>query len=452
MTVQAMQDLTPRKIVEALDRYIIGQAAAKRAAAVAIRNRWRRQQLPDDLREEVGPSNMILIGPTGVGKTEIARRLANLVNAPFIKVEATKYTEVGYHGRDVESMMRDLVDLAIHMVREEQTEVVRAEAERLTEEQLIDILMPPTEFDRTDNDPSSDTAQRRHRSREKFRMQLRSGEMDDRIVELRIEGKSVPIGIMTSVGMDQLDPDMQSLLDRIMPAEAKTRSLPVHEARRIIFSQQCDGLIDREKVTEMALRRTENTGIVFLDELDKLAGPSRSHGPDISRQGVQRDLLPIIEGCTVSTRYGPLKTDHILFIAAGAFHSSKPSDLMPELQGRLPIRVELTDLTQEDFVRILTEPQNALTKQQIALLGTEGVKIEFTEDAIMELADVACRVNQSTENIGARRLMTVMERLVEELSFEAPDRSGETVRIDQAFVTDRLAELTQDADLSRFIL
>ncbi len=447
-----MRDLTPKKIVEALDRYIIGQRDAKRAAAVAIRNRWRRQQLPDNLREEVGPSNMILIGPTGVGKTEIARRLANLVNAPFIKVEATKYTEVGYHGRDVESMMRDLVDLAIHMVREEQTEVVRAEAERLTEEQLIDILMPPTDFDREDHDAASDTAQRRHRSREKIRTQLRSGEMDDRIIELRIETKSMPIGIMTSAGMDQLEPEMQNLLDRIMPADPRTRSLPVREARKIIFSQQCDNLIDREKVTEMALRRTENTGIVFLDELDKLAGPERSHGPDISRQGVQRDLLPIIEGCTVSTRYGPLKTDHILFIAAGAFHSSKPSDLMPELQGRLPIRVELTDLSRDDFVRILTEPENALTKQQIALLGTEGVKIEFTEDAIVALADMAYRVNQSTENIGARRLMTVMERLVEDLSFDAPERSGETVRIDEAFVADRLAGLTQDADLSRFIL
>jgi len=447
-----MQELTPKKTVEALNRYIVGQDAAKRAAAVAIRNRWRRQQLPDRLRDEVGPSNMILIGPTGVGKTEIARRLANLVSAPFIKVEATKYTEVGYHGRDVESMVRDLVDLAIHMVRDEQTEVVRGEAERLTEERLLDILMPPTESAGTDDDASSDIAQRRHRNREKMRTQLRSGEMDDRVVELKIEGKSTPIGVMTTFGMDQIDPDMQNLFDRLMPSQPKMRSTPIHEARKIIFQQQCDALIDQEKVTELALRRTENTGIVFLDELDKLAGPVHSHGPDISRQGVQRDLLPIIEGCSVGTRYGLVRTDHILFLAAGAFHSSKPSDLMPELQGRLPIRVELNDLTRDDFVRILTEPENALTKQHIALLGTEGVKVEFTDDAIASLADIAYRVNQTTENIGARRLMTVMEKLMEDLSFDAPERSGDTVRIDEAYVASRLADLTKDVDLTRYIL
>ncbi|UCE60963.1 MAG: ATP-dependent protease ATPase subunit HslU [Phycisphaerales bacterium] len=447
-----MQDLTPKQIVAGLDRYIIGQDAAKRAAAVAIRNRWRRQQLPDHLREEVGPSNMILIGPTGVGKTEIARRLANLVNAPFIKVEATKYTEVGYHGRDVESMVRDLLDLAIHMVREEQTEVIRSEAEKLTEEQLIDVLMPPSEFDRTDSDADSDTAQRRHRNREKMRTQLRSGELDDRVVELHIETKAMPVGVMASIGMDQLDPDMQSFLERMIPSQPKHRLVPIREARKIIFDEQCDKLIDREKVTETAIRRTENAGIVFLDELDKLAAPSQSHGPDISRQGVQRDLLPIIEGCSVNTRHGPVKTDHILFVAAGAFHSSKPSDLMPELQGRLPNRVELTDLSRDDFVRILTEPENALTKQHVALIGTEGVKVEFTDDAVTALADIAFRVNEGTENIGARRLMTVMEKLMEDLSFEAPDRSGESVRIDEAYVSKRLADLTQDTDLSRFIL
>jgi len=424
-----MQELTPQQIVEALDRHIIGQTAAKRAAAVAIRNRWRRQQLPEDLREEVGPTNMILIGRTGVGKTEIARRLANLVNAPFIKVEATKYTEVGYHGRDVESMVRDLVELAVQIVREEQTEVVRIEAERLTEEQLLDALMPPTEFDRSNTAAESEPAQQRHRSREKMRAQLETGELDDRIVELDIETKGTPVGFMAGFGMEQLDPDTQGFLERLIPSQSKQRAVPVREARKILFEQQCDRLIDREKVTEMALRRTENSGIIFLDELDKVAAPTQTHGPDVSREGVQRDLLPIIEGCSVNTRYGVVRTDHVLVIAAGAFHSSKPSDLMPELQGRLPIRVELDDLTRDDFIRILTEPQNALTKQQIALLATEGVYIDFTDDAVHALADTAFQLNRSVENIGARRLMTVMERVMEEISFEAPSRSGETVRI-----------------------
>ena len=447
-----MQELTPRQIVQELDKYIVGQNAAKRAAAVAIRNRWRRQQLPEGLRDEVGPSNLILIGPTGVGKTEIARRLANLVNAPFSKVEATKYTEVGYHGRDVESMIRDLVELAIHMATNEQTEVVRAEAERLTEEQLIDILIPPTDFNRHENDAASESAERRRRNREKLRTQLRAGELENRVIELSVEPKSTPVGIMTTLGMDQLDPDMQNFMERLIPSQPKRRSLPIHEARKVIFDQQCDKLIDREKVTEIALQRTENSGIVFLDELDKLAAPSQTHGPDISRQGVQRDLLPIIEGCTVTTRYGPVKTDHILFIAAGAFHSSKPSDLMPELQGRLPIRVELDSLTRDDFIRILTEPENALTKQQVALLATEGVLIEFTDDAIVALADVADRVNEGTDNIGARRLLTVMEKVIEELSFDAPEHSGETIRIDETYVRERLTEISQDTDLSRFIL
>ncbi|MGB0715603.1 MAG: ATP-dependent protease ATPase subunit HslU [Phycisphaerae bacterium] len=447
-----MPELTPKEVVEALDRYIIGQHAAKRAAAIAIRNRWRRRQLPEDLRDEVGPSNMILIGPTGVGKTEVARRLANLVNAPFIKVEATKYTEVGYHGRDVESMIRDLVELAAHMVRDEQTEVVRREADRLTEERLIDALMPPTDFDTTDAATSSETAQRRQRSREKLRTQLASGELDDRIIEMSIESKVSAGGFVATMGMDQIDPDMQNFLERIVPAQSQTRSLPIREARKIIFEQECEKLIDREKVREIAVKRTESTGMVFLDEIDKLAAPSQSHGPDISRQGVQRDLLPIIEGCTVNTKYGPVKTDHILFIAAGAFHATKPSDLMPELQGRLPIRVELEDLTKADFVRILTEPKNALTRQQVALLATEGVLIEFADSAIEALAETAFRVNQSTENIGARRLTTVMEKLMEEISFEASDRHGETISIDEAYVGKRLESLSGDADLSRFIL
>jgi len=447
-----MSELTPKEVVQALDRHIVGQGDAKRAVAIAVRNRWRRQQLPEALREEVGPSNIIMIGPTGVGKTEIARRLAVLVSAPFIKVEATKYTEVGYHGRDVESMIRDLVELAIRMVREEQTEVVRVEAERLTEEQLIDVLIPPTDFDRQDTDADSETAQKRHRNREKFRTRLQAGELDDRHVELSVETKGPQIGVMAPLGMDSLDPDMQGFLERLMPPQSKTRRVPIREARKIIFQQQCDKLIDKDKVTEMALRRTENSGIVFIDELDKLAGGQKAHGPDISRQGVQRDLLPIVEGCTVTTRYGPVKTDHILFIAAGAFHGCKPSDLMPELQGRLPIRVELTDLNREDFIRILTEPEGALTKQQIALMGTEGVRIDFTKDAVAALADTAFKVNQSTENIGARRLHTVIEKVMEDISFDAPARSGETVRIDADYVNTRLAEIASDTDLSRFIL
>jgi len=447
-----MQELTPQQTVERLDKHIVGQKAAKRAAAIAIRNRWRRQQLPEELREEIGPTNMILIGRTGVGKTEIARRLANLVNAPFIKVEATKYTEVGYHGRDVESMVRDLVEFALHMVRDEQTQVVRSEAERLTEEQLLDTLMPPTDHDRVDSDADSETAERRRRSREKLRAQLRAGELEDRAVELTVEKKSAPVGIMATIGMDQLDPEVQSFMDRLMPSQPQRRMAPIREARKIIFDQQCDRLIDREKVTEMALRRTESSGIIFLDELDKLTSTGQTHGPDVSRQGVQRDLLPVIEGCTVLTRYGPVKTDHILFIAAGAFHGSKPSDLIPELQGRLPIRVELDDLTQDDFVRILTEPENALTKQQVALLAVEGVLIEFTDDAVTEMAATAYHVNQTQNNIGARRLVTVMERVIEEISFDAPHRSGQTIRIDQAYISKRLADIREDTDLSRFIL
>ncbi|UCF34601.1 MAG: ATP-dependent protease ATPase subunit HslU [Phycisphaerales bacterium] len=446
-----MQQLTPRQIVEALNRHIIGQDAAKRAVAVAVRNRWRRQQLPDGFREEVGPSNIIMIGPTGVGKTEIARRLANLVNAPFIKVEATKYTEVGYHGRDVESMIRELLELAIHMVRQEQTEVVRVEAERQTEEQLLDLLMPSGEVGPLGADSDTEIDERRRRNREKLRNQLRAGEFDDREVNLTIETKLPPIGMMT-LGVDQLEPDMRDILERIIPSQSKSRRLPIREARKIIFEQECDNLIDREKVTEMAIRRTENSGIIFLDELDKLAGSDKTHGPDVSRQGVQRDLLPIVEGCTVHTRYGAVKTDHILFIAAGAFHGAKPSDLMPELQGRLPIRVELEDLTREDFIRILTEPENALTKQHKALLGTEGLKIEFTKDGIATLAETAFRANETTDNIGARRLNTVVEKVMEDVSFDAPEREGETIVIDKAYVEKRLKDIIEDQDLSRFIL
>jgi ATP-dependent HslUV protease ATP-binding subunit HslU len=349
-------------------------------------------------------------------------------------------------------MVRDLLEIAIRIVRDEQTEVVREEAQRRAEEQLLDTLMPPTALDVEQSKTDSDLAERRRRSREKLRRQLNAGELEERMVELTLESKAAPVGMMATFGMDQLDPDMQSFLERLMPAQAKTRSMAVRDARGILFSQQCDKLIDREKATEAAIQRTENAGIIFLDELDKLASPMQTHGPDISRQGVQRDLLPIIEGCSVSTRYGPVRTDHVLFIAAGAFHGSKPSDLMPELQGRLPIRVELEDLTRDDFVRILTEPKNALTKQQTALLATEGVFIEFTPDAVFALADIADRVNQTMDNIGARRLMTVMERLMEEISFEAPNRRGETIRIDAPYVNKRLSGISQDAYLSRFIL
>ncbi|MCK6455076.1 MAG: ATP-dependent protease ATPase subunit HslU [Phycisphaerae bacterium] len=443
-----MEQLTPRRIVAELDRYIVGQHDAKRAVAVAIRNRWRRQMLPEALRAEVGPKNILMIGPTGVGKTEIARRLAQIVNAPFLKVEATKFTEVGYHGRDVDMIIRDLLELAIAMVRAEQAEVVRQRAEELTEEALIDALLPA--------EPPSDTPEesaRRHRTREKLRMQLREGRLDDREIELRLEQKAPPIGMFaTTVGMDQLDPEIQNFMERLLPAQSKTRRLPIREARRVILQQESEKLIDREKLTEMAIARTENSGIVFLDEIDKLCGPSSSYGPDVSRQGVQRDLLPILEGGAVNTRHGPVRTNHILFIAAGAFHQSKPSDLMPELQGRLPIRVELGDLAREDFVRILTEPQNALLKQHAAMLETEGVKVQFSPDAVEAMAEIAVQVNRSAQNIGARRLYTITEKVLEEISFDAPDQSGRSITIDARYVRDRLAEIIRDEDLSRFIL
>ncbi len=445
-----MNSLTPRQIVAELDKYIIGQDDAKRAVAVAVRNRWRRLQLPEAMAAEVGPKNILMIGPTGVGKTEIARRLARLVNAPFVKVEASRYTEVGYHGRDVESMVRDLLELGLKMVREEQTEVVREQAERVTEERLLDHLLPGS--GRAIEDPNSDEAQQRHRNREKFRQRLRAGEFDDRDIEVVAEEKAMPAGMMATFGMDQMDPEIQNFFEKLIPQQQKNRRLPLREARKVLFGQACDQLIDREKVTEMAIRRTENNGIIFIDEIDKVASTGSEHGPDVSRQGVQRDLLPIVEGTTVNTRHGQVRTDHILFIAAGAFHVSKPSDLMPELQGRFPIRVELSDLTKEDFVRILTQPQNAITRQQIALMATEGVRLEFTPDAIDAMAEIAYQVNRTTLNIGARRLYTIMEKVLESLSFEAPERSGESVVVTEKEVRERLAEITKDEDLSRFIL
>ncbi len=403
------------------------------------------------MRAEVGPKNIMMVGPTGVGKTEIARRLARLVNAPFVKVEASKYTEVGYHGRDVESMIRDLVDLAIHMVHDEQTEVVRVEADRLAEEKLLDALLP-TGVGHYEAEATSEAAQQRHRTREKFRQMLRNGEFEDRDIEIVAEERSVPIGMMATIGAEQFPPEMQDFLERLMPQQSKNRRMPLREARKVLFQQVVDQLIDREKVKEMAIQRTENTGIIFVDEIDKVASTGSMHGPDVSRQGVQRDLLPIVEGSTVITRHGPVRTDHILFIAAGAFHTSKPSDLMPELQGRFPIRVELSDLGKDDFKRILTQPQNALTTQQIALMATESVKLSFTDDAIDTMADIACTVNRNTMNIGARRLYTIIEKVLEALSFEAPDRSGETVTIDAAEVRRCLEDIYQNDDVSRFIL
>jgi ATP-dependent HslUV protease ATP-binding subunit HslU len=446
-----MPEMTPRETVAALDKYIIGQDDAKRAIAVAIRNRWRRLQLPEAMREEVGPKNILMSGPTGVGKTEIARRMATLVSAPFLKVEATKFTEVGYVGRDVDSMIRDLLELAVSMVQKEQTEVVREKADQQTEEHILDELLPKPTAE--PGESPSDAEARRQRTREKLRTQLRDGELEDRMIELRVEQKVPSMGMLaTTLGPDQMMPEIQDFMERLMPKQQKDRKVTIREARRVIFNQECEKLIDREKVIEMAIQRTQNGGILFVDEMDKLCGGTSQHGPDVSRQGVQRDLLPIIEGTSVNTRHGVVKTDHILFVAAGAFHSSKPSDLMPELQGRLPIRVELSDLSKEDFVRILTEPENAIIKQQMALMGTEGVTVKFTDDGVEEIASIASEVNRRTENIGARRLQTITEKVMEDISFEAPEMSGKSVTIDGPYIRDRLADIVKDEDLSKFIL
>ncbi len=444
------KELTPRQIVAELDRYIVGQDAAKKAVAVAIRNRWRRQQLPGDMRRDVTPKNIIMIGPTGVGKTEIARRLAQLVGAPFLKIEATKYTEVGYHGRDVESMIRDLTEIAVGMIRQEQRGLVETKARERVNERLLDLLLPQT----TGWDVEDAEANEKHkRTRAKFRNKLEAGEMEDRLVELNVEQKTAPFQVFGAMGgSEQMEMDLQNMFERIMPRQNQQRQVPVREARRILLEQETEALIDRQVVTEKAVELTENEGIIFIDELDKVCGPPSSHGPDVSRQGVQRDMLPVVEGTTVNTRYGPVKTDHILFIAAGAFHLSKPSDLMPELQGRFPIRVELTDLKRDDFLRILTEPKHALTKQYAELLGTEGVTIEYTRDGLEALAEIAFEVNRIAQNIGARRLHTILERVVEEISFEGPDLTNKRVTIDAAYVRNRLADVLEKEDLSKFIL
>src|SRR5215475_7784979 len=447
-----LDELTPREIVRELDKYVIGQAGAKRAVAIALRNRIRRQKLPPEMAEEVMPKYIIMIGPTGVGKTEIARRLAKLANSPFLKVEASKFTEVGYVGRDVESMIRDLVEIAIDMVRNEKLEEVADKADQNAEERILDLLLPPL------TTPSSDVCSRAaaenwNRTREKLRQQLREGKLDERTVEIEVKERNFPaFEIISASGVEYMDINIKDILPGFLGQKTKKRKMKVGEAMEYLIQEEEQKLVDMDQVTRIAVERVENNGIIFLDEVDKIAGRESGHGPDVSREGVQRDILPIVEGTTVNTRYGMVRTDHILFIAAGAFHVSKPADLIPELQGRFPIRVELDSLNIQDFVRILTEPQNALIKQYVALLETEGIKLTFLDDAVQEVARFATTVNENTENIGARRLHTIMEKLLDEISFEGPDLKKKTIRIDAAYVQKMLADIVKDQDLSRYIL
>jgi ATP-dependent HslUV protease ATP-binding subunit HslU len=451
--------MTPREIVSELDRYIVGQQDAKRAVAIALRNRWRRQNVAPDLRDEIAPKNILMIGPTGVGKTEIARRLARLAQAPFVKVEASRYTEVGYVGRDVESMIRDLAEVAVKMVREEERGRVAVKAREAAEERLLDILYPPSPGKA--RRPATVTAEgaievsqdhSHDETREKLRKLLRDGHLDSRDVDIEVSAQASPmVEVFTPQGMEEMGVNMKELFSQIMPKKTRNRKVKVPEALELLTQEEAARLVDMENVAREAVNRAEQSGIVFIDEIDKIAG-RESHGPDVSREGVQRDLLPIVEGSTVNTKYGAVKTDHILFVASGAFHTSKPSDLIPEFQGRFPIRVELGALAKDDFIRILTEPENALTRQYVALLETERVKIRFTEDAVSALADIAAQVNARSENIGARRLHTVLERLVEELSFNAPELSGQEITIDSAYVHQRLDPIVKNEDLSRYIL
>jgi ATP-dependent HslUV protease ATP-binding subunit HslU len=438
-----LDELTPREIVRELDKYVIGQADAKRAVAIALRNRIRRQKLEPEMADEVMPKNILMIGPTGVGKTELARRLAKLANSPFLKVEASKFTEVGYVGRDVESMIRDLVEISIDMVREERLSEVGERAERNAEERLLDLLMPPGQPEPTD---SAD------RTREKLREKLRAGKLDDRMVEIDVKERGPTFEVSTQGGIEEMDINLKDVLPGLFGGRTRKRKMRVGEALDYLVQEEEQKLVDMDQVTRVAIERVERSGIVFLDEIDKIAGREAGHGPDVSREGVQRDILPIVEGTTVNTRYGFVRTDHILFIAAGAFHVSKPSDLIPELQGRFPIRVELKSLTEQDFIRILKEPKNALIKQYQALLDTEGIKLTFTEDALQEVAGFAARVNETTENIGARRLHTILEKLLEDISFDGPDLKKKVVKIDSAYVRKQLADIVKDQDLSRYIL
>src|ERR1700749_2868546 len=449
----ALDDMTPREIVAELDKYIVGQNAAKRAVAVALRNRVRRQKLPPEIAEDVLPKNILMIGPTGVGKTEIARRLARLAGCPFVKVEASKYTEVGYVGRDVESMVRDLVETSIDMVREEKLDEVADRAEQAAEKRVLDLLLPPSP---APNPTEADAAQQREqtqRTREKLRAQLREGKLDQRMVDIEVRERQMPsFEIISNQGVEEMDVNLKEMLSGMFGQQKKKRKMTVADAFEYLIQEEENKLLDMDQVTRMAVERAEQMGIIFIDEIDKVAGRESGHGPDVSREGVQRDILPIIEGTTVNTRYGMIRTDHILFIAAGAFHVTKPSDLIPELQGRLPIRVELQSLKEEDFVRILTEPKNALIKQYIALLETEGLKLNFTDDAVETIAKFATQVNEQTENIGARRLHTILEKVLDELSFEAPDLKKKNVKVDAAYVTKQLADIVKNQDLSRYIL